>query len=38
LAASSWGTVTNVQSITGTNFTLSITTTEAQQFFRLHKE
>ncbi len=38
LAAGSWITVTNLQSIVGTNFSLDITTTGAQQFFRLHKQ
>ena len=38
LAPQSWVTVTNIQSILGTNFSLSISTAEAQQFFRLHKQ
>ena len=38
LAAGSWATVTNVQGIAGTNFTLSITTSGTQRFFRLHKQ
>jgi hypothetical protein len=33
----SWTTVTNARGIAGTNFTLRIETTGAQQFFRLHK-
>jgi hypothetical protein len=35
-AAINWSTVTNAPDIAGTNFSLSISTTNTQQFFRLH--
>ena len=38
VAAANWDTVTNVRGLAGTNFALSITTAEPQQFFRLHKQ
>jgi hypothetical protein len=38
VAAANWDTVTNVPGIAGTNFSLSITTADTQQFFRLHKQ
>jgi len=38
LAAVNWDTVTNVPVVAGTNFSLSISTAEAQEFFRLHKQ
>jgi hypothetical protein len=38
VAAVNWDTVTNVPGIAGTNYSLSVTTTNAQQFFRLHKQ
>jgi hypothetical protein len=38
MVATNWNVVTNTPSIAGTNFLLSITTTDAQQFFRLHKQ
>ena len=37
VAATNWATITNVPALVGTNFSLSITTAERQQFFRLHK-
>lgn len=37
VVAANWDTVTNVPGIAGTNFTLSISTTDTQRFFRLHK-
>jgi hypothetical protein len=37
LTATNWDTITNVPAVTGTNFSLSISTTRPQQFFRLLK-
>lgn len=38
ISATNWVTVTNVPAVVGTNFSLSITTAESQQFFRLRKQ
>ena len=38
ITATNWITVTNTPSISGTNFSLSIETISAQQFFRLNKQ
>jgi hypothetical protein len=38
LKASSWETITNDPDVIGTNFSLTITATNQQQFFRLHKQ
>ncbi len=37
LTATNWATVTNVPVLAGPNFSLSVTTEQTQQFFRLHK-
>jgi len=37
VTATSWTPATNAPNVTGTNFTLSISTAGGQQFFRLHK-
>ena len=37
LTTTNWAALTNVPAITGTNFSLGISTGEAQRFFRLHK-
>jgi len=37
-AATNWVTVTNGPGITGSNYSLSISTADTQQFFRLHKQ
>lgn len=36
LTTTNWSTITNVPSVIGTNFTLSLATTNIQQYFRLH--
>lgn len=38
VTATDWATVTNVPGITGSNFSLSISTADTRQFFRLHKQ
>lgn len=37
VTTTNWVNITNVPVINGTNFSLSLTTAETQQFFRLHK-
>ena len=37
ITSTNWLALTNIPTVAGTNFSLGITTTNAQKFFRLHR-